>query len=335
MATSARVIIDCDPGIGPGLDADDGLAILLALASPELRVEAVTTVFGNVSAIRAADNALRIVEAAGRSDIPVARGMGTPLRGELSREASEEYAAQDGRLVPVREEHVTRSSSRQHAVDLLIEQVLQAPGELSILAIGPLTNVAMAILKEPAFRTAVRRIVMMGGAFGHDPQFGRGNVTPVAELNMWNDPLAADIVFRSGIPITAVGLDITNPNAGTVLYEDQLRGLLAGRPSGLQTFLGEMCGTYIKAPRFDWAQGGCVLYDAVAAAVLAQPGLADTLTAAVRVSVSDPLTAGQTVASPSPGGNVRVSTGIDGPAFVGLFLERITRLLDEAAAAGA
>jgi purine nucleosidase len=327
-----RIIIDCDPGIGPKLDADDGLAILFALASPELQVEAITTVFGNVSAPRAADNALRVLEAVGRTDIPVARGMETPLTGVLQAENVEDYAAQEERLKPIREEHAAEHLSSLHAVDLIVETVMNNPGEITILAVGPLTNVAMAILKEPALKSNVREIVIMGGAFGREPEFGRGNITPVAELNIWNDPLAAEIVFQSGIPVTAAGLDVTNPNKSTVLYEDQLLALLEGKDNQLVTFLDEMCRAYIAAPKFDWARKGCVLYDPVAAAALAVPSLVTTINARVRIGETGSVAEGQTVAFPDDNGIHRVCVDIDGKAFVQLFIDRITKLIDTTAA---
>lgn len=322
-----RLVIDCDPGIGPRLDADDGLAILFALASPELRVEAVTTVFGNVEVRRATDNALRILEAAGRTDVPVAMGMSVPLGGRLQPRSVDEYREQLERLAPIDEDRLATRSAL-HAVDLIASTALERPGEISVLAVGPLTNVALALLKEPELKSALRDITIMGGAFGREPVYGRGNITPVAELNIWGDPLAADIVFNSGVPVRVAGLDVTNPNVGTVLYEDQLLGLLDGPQTRFTAFLGELCRTYIEAPKFDWARKGCVLYDPVAAATLVDPGLVTTFKAVVRVETAGEQAIGQTIAHPDEEGSVDVCVGIDGEAFVRLFVDRLASLIE-------
>jgi inosine-uridine nucleoside N-ribohydrolase len=325
MTRPQRVIIDCDPGIGPHLDADDGLAILFSLSSPELSVEAVTTVFGNVTVDRGAQNAVRILAAAGRADIPVAKGMDRPLSGRLQAENIVDYRKQDDSLPAV--DPALPGVSDTHAVDLIIETVRATPGEIAILAVGPLTNVAMAILKEPRMTEWVSQIVIMGGAFGREARYGRGNVTPVAELNIWNDPQAAAIVFDSGIPVTAAGLDVTNPNAGTVLYEQQLQGLLELEDNRLSQFLSEMCRTYIEAPRFTWAENGCVLYDAVAAAALARPELGTTERGFVRVGEVGTVAEGQTVFYPDADGNVAILTAFQGERFVGEFISRIGALI--------
>jgi purine nucleosidase len=328
--TPQRVIIDCDPGIGPGLDADDGLAILFALASPELEVEAVTTIFGNVEVRRATDNALRVLDAVGRPDVPVAMGMSVPLSGRLHPREADEYEQQIARLKPIDEQRLGRRSDR-HAVDLIIERVTARPGEVAVLAVGPLTNVAMAILKEPALKDAIPQITIMGGAFAREPEYGRGNITPVAELNMWGDPLAADVVFGSGIPIVAAGLDVTNPAKGTVLYEDQLLALLGGGTATPFTeFLDELCRTYIEAPKFNWARRGCVLYDPVAAATLVDRSLVTTAKARVRVETASEHAYGQTIDYADPDGNVDVCVDIDGAAFVRLFVQRLGDLIQRA-----
>ncbi|GEN80641.1 nucleoside hydrolase [Actinotalea fermentans] len=321
--------MDCDPGIGPGLDADDGLALLFALASPELHVEAVTTVFGNVNVRRGTDNALRLLEAAGRTDVPVAMGMAQPVTGRLNERALDDYAAQDRRIPPADEARLTRRAP-QHAVDLIIDAVLASPGEITVLAVGPLTNVAMAMLKEPAVTGAIKEVVILGGAFGREPEFGRGNITPVAELNIWNDPLAADIVFTSGAPMRVINLDVSNPNAGSVMYHDQLSDVLGDDVNPLTSFLGEMTRTYIEAPKFNWARNGCVLYDAIAAAVLVDPGLVEVERGRVRAVTQDGPAFGQTILYPADDGHVDVAVAIDGPRFVGLFLERIRSLVDAA-----
>jgi inosine-uridine nucleoside N-ribohydrolase len=205
-----RVIIDTDPGIGvPGADIDDGLAIILALKSPELSVEVLTIVNGNVGMEEGTANALRILELMGASHIPVAKGMAKPLLREMApvREAFNQVLSKGKRLSEVgsEQETPTLSSLPEHAVDLLVSRVMSAPGEITVIAIGPLTNVAMAMLKEPRFAENLKELIVMGGAATVLAQ----NMTTVAEFNMYTDPEAAKIVLHSGAPITMVGLDVT------------------------------------------------------------------------------------------------------------------------------
>ncbi|MEA2377624.1 MAG: hypothetical protein QOK00_3487 [Thermoleophilaceae bacterium] len=321
-----RVILDTDPGIGPGMDADDVLALMFCLGSPELELQGVTTVFGNVEVGRATGNALRALEAIGRQDVPVAQGMSVPLSGTLNRRSAEEYEQHQSSLGPIDAERIEAGRIDRHASDFIAETVAGSPGEVSLLAVGPLTNVAMAILKRPALKTEIRDITIMGGAFAREPVYGRGNITPVAEYNIWGDPLAAKVVFDAGIPMTAVGLDVTNPAKGTVLYEDQMLELVADK-TPFTEFLHEVIRTYIDAPKFDWAEKGCVLYDPVAAATLVDPALVTTERARVAVETQGAETSGQTIAHPSEEGNVGVCVDVDGDAFVQLFTERLRNLV--------
>ena len=185
----------------------------------------------------------------------------------------------------------------------------------------------MALLKEPSIKAKIPRIAIMGGAFAREPQFGRGNITPVAEYNIWNDPLAADIVFESGIPITAVGLDVTNPAKGTVMYEEQLFGLVKQR-NKLSAFLHDVCKTYIDTPKFNWAKKGCLLYDPLVVGTLVDRSLVTTERSRVRVETVSELTRGQTVAFPSDEGTVDVCVDVNGPGFVELFVSRLQALVD-------
>jgi len=329
-AVKRRVILDCDPGIGPGLDADDVLAILFLVASPELTLEGVTTTYGNVDAPRAAANAVRTLAAAGRPDVPVCMGMSVPLTGRLHARAMEEYESLRQRLGPVDEQ--PKGKHALHSSDFIIAKVMENPGEIDVVAVGPLTNLALAIIKEPALKKNIRRVTILGGAFGREPTFGRGNITPVAEYNIWGDPLAADIVFTSGIPMTAVGLDVCNPVRGTVLYRTQLEPLLTANTPFVK-FLREVTETYIKQPKFNWVKDGCVLYDILATATLVDPALVKTEVSKVRVEHFSDLTWGQTVATPAEGGHVAVAIDANGPAFVDLFLKRIKSLVDQSIAA--
>ena len=200
-----RVIIDCDPGI------DDTAAILLALASPELEVAAVTTTYGNASVETCTVNARLVLSAAGRSDIPVFMGAGKPLL----RPANDGWASHihggdglGGVVVPP-DRHSRESGNPgtpgKHAALAIAEAVKDAPGELTLLALGRMTNVALALLLEPDIAGAVQEIVVMGGAVTVP-----GNVSGVATANLHEDPEAASIVYRSGAPIAQVGLDVCN-----------------------------------------------------------------------------------------------------------------------------
>src|SRR3989442_14843910 len=212
-----RVIIDTDPGI------DDTMAIMLALASPELRVEGLTTVRGNVGVEQCARTALTILEIAGHADIPVAVGADKPLSRPYHGHGSTVHG-QDGlgetglsgaRPVPDR-----------RAVDFLISRITASPGELTLIALGPLTNLALAVSVDPRLPRRVREVIVMGGAVAT-----RGNATPVAEANINNDPEAARIVFHAGWPVTLVGLDVTHKVTMTPAYLQRLAAAHTDRKS--------------------------------------------------------------------------------------------------------
>src|SRR2546426_10720650 len=191
-----RIILDTDPGI------DDALALFLALASPELQLEAITTVSGNVHVDLTTRNALTLLELAGRTDIPVARGCDRPLSRQP---VFAEYVHGQNGLGGVELPEPQLQPVGQHAVDLIIERVMAAPREITLVPIGPLTNIALALRKEPRIAEHVREVVIMGGALRVP-----GNVTPEAEFNIYADPHAAHIVFHAGWPIRLVSLDVTN-----------------------------------------------------------------------------------------------------------------------------
>lgn len=192
-----RLIIDTDPGV------DDAMAIQLALRSPRLELVGLTTIFGNVDTGLATENALRLLELAGRDDIPVARGAARPLASEFLGGVPFVHG-QDGqgntRMPPPRLRPGT-----QTAAEFIIEMVMRQPGEITLVPIGPLTNIALALDLEPAITRAVREVVVMGGN-----ALCPGNATPAAEANMLNDPDAADRVFGADWSLTLVGLDVTH-----------------------------------------------------------------------------------------------------------------------------
>jgi purine nucleosidase len=189
MADARKIIIDTDPG------QDDAVAIMLALASPEIEVAGITAVAGNVRLALTQKNARKVCELAGRPDTPVFAGADQPMKGSLvTAEYVHGKTGLDGPDLP----EPKMELQDQHAVDFIIETLMgEAPGTITLCPLGPLTNIALAMEKEPRIVSRIREIVLMGGGF-----FEGGNVTPAAEFNIYVDPLAAEIVFRSGAPIT-------------------------------------------------------------------------------------------------------------------------------------
>jgi inosine-uridine nucleoside N-ribohydrolase len=192
-----RILIDTDPGI------DDAMAIFYALASPELEIVGLTTVFGNCHTDVCTINALRLLDIAGRPDVPVAQGATRPLAMDYRGPVAFVHGS-DGQgdvfLPPS-----TRGPLTQHAAQFIIDTVMADPGEITIVLLGPFTNMALAMLMQPDLTSFVRQIVVMGGA-----AFTSGNASPAAEANVLNDPEAADIVFGAECPLVMAGLDVTH-----------------------------------------------------------------------------------------------------------------------------
>src|SRR5229473_6317583 len=206
-----RIILDTDPGV------DDAIAIFLALRSPELHVEAITPVCGNVPLSLTLPNALRLVEIAGRTDIPVAAGAATPL---VRRLVTAKYAHGNNGLGGVEFPEPKIKPVSETATELIRRIVRANPGEISIVAIGPLTNVATVLKSDPTIAPLIKSIVIMGGSLSG------GNITPAAEFNFYVDPEAARIVFDSGVPLTMVGLDVTRK---VIIREEQVHALEAAQ----------------------------------------------------------------------------------------------------------
>ena len=317
-----KIILDTDPAVGiPGTDADDPLALMLALKDPRLDLLGVTTIFGNCPPWLGARCAAAVLRAAGREDVPVAIGMGTRMNGELPQLLRDAYGGDRGRPGRIELPELINPRTRLHAVDFIIETVTANPGEVTIVAIGPQTNLALALLKEPRLRQDIAAIVFMGGALGLEPRYGRGNITPVAECNIWFDPQAADIVFKSGIDLTMVSLDVTNPATGMLLPEATIRSVdPASAP--LASIFVDTCATYLDAPMFDWGHG-CVLYDPLAVAVAADPGIASFEDMAIGVETNGALTLGQTMPIRDQAPNMRVCVSVDGARVVGEIVKTI------------
>jgi purine nucleosidase/pyrimidine-specific ribonucleoside hydrolase len=298
---SIPVLLDCDPG------HDDAIALLLALGSDELELCGVTTVAGNQTLEKTTANAIRVLELAGRGEIPVAAGAGRPLVREprVAADVHGETGLDGPDLPPPQAE-----PSPQHAVDFLAERVEGA----TLVATGPLTNVALLLARHPEAKP--ERVVLMGGAIAE------GNVTPAAEFNIWADPEAAHRVFASGLDVTMVGLDVTHK---ALVNPDQLRG--AGRIGEVVAELLEFYGGFHRSV-YGW--DGSPIHDAVAVAHVIDPGLLEVERLNVRIDTESELSRGRTVVDLwrrtglEPTANVAV--GIDSDRFVSLLQERLARL---------
>jgi purine nucleosidase len=311
MATP--IIIDCDPG------QDDALAILLALASPEdLEVLAVTAVAGNVPLALTEKNARKIVELAGRGDVPVFAGCERPLvRLPVTAEHVHGRTGLDGADLP--EPAVPLAPG--HAVDAIVDLVQGRPaGTVTICPVGPLTNVASALTKAPDIARRIRQIVLMGGAIGE------GNITPSAEFNIYVDPHAARIVFEAGIPIVMHGLDVTHQALVTPDRLAAIRSLdtpVSRAVAGLLEFYNIFDQTRRGRP-------GAPLHDPCAIAWLLRPDLFSARECHVAIEAEGELTLGRTVVDWSgrhgrqP--NARVVHAVDADGFFALLTQRLARL---------
>jgi inosine-uridine nucleoside N-ribohydrolase len=309
-----RVLIDTDPGV------DDALAILLAFSSPELRVEGLTTVAGNVGLDIGSVNALRLLEFLGVKDVPVAAGADKPLLRK-NRDASSIHGETGlgGATLP---EPVGRLDERT-AVELILGKVDELGRELILVPIGPLTNIAAAILARPSFVHEISGLVIMGGTFNLTP-YGHGNVSPVAEFNVWHDPEAAKIVFDSGIPITAIGLDVTTAPANR-LSEAKFKEI-EGMGTKRASFVVDLCRHLIER------YGGVSLHDPLAVAAVIDPSLVETERVVVEVETKGEMTRGMTLVDrrrthrvESTDANVKACVSVDSARFLDLIFERVVQ----------
>ena len=304
------IVLDCDPG------HDDAVAILLALASPELELVGVTTVAGNQTLEKTTANALRVLEFAGRGDVPVAAGAERPLvrEREVAAHVHGETGLDGPELPPA-----AGSPVAQHAADYLAEQIRARAGALTLVPTGPLTNIALLLALHPDARP--ERIVLMGGAVGE------GNRTPAAEFNIWADPEAAKRVFASGIDVTMIGLDVTHQALVTADDAERLRA--AGRAGAL---VAELLDFYSRFHRERYAElGGSPMHDPVAVMHVARPGLVETKPAWIDVDCGWEQGRGRTNVDwrgrhDAPPPNATVGLGIDADAFAELLYDRIASL---------
>jgi purine nucleosidase len=274
------VVFDTDPGI------DDAMALLFLRAQPNIRLLAITTVFGNAEVDVTTRNALYLTHRFG-IEAPVYRGAAKPLAIER-HPAPRAIHGEDGLGDVGAVDGVYRQSAAGEACDRIIELVRANPGRVTLLAVGPLANLALALQRDPAIAELVKEVVIMGGAFGWAGR--RGNVSPVAEANIFNDPHAADLVFTAAWPVTAIGLDVTSQ---CVLSNDQAAELAvsAGEPG---KFLWNISRGYEDIYRRTQGVDGCCLHDVAAAAWLTDASLFETRTGPVRV-LTEGIAIGQTV----------------------------------------
>jgi purine nucleosidase len=313
MPGQRRIIIDTDPG------QDDAVAILLALGSTEIDVVGITAVAGNVPLKLTEKNARKICELAGRPDIKIFAGAIRPLMRQLV--TAEEVHGQTGLNGPQLPEPAMKLQD-QHAVDFIVETLMrEESGAITLCALGPLTNLALALIREPKIAPRIREIVLMGGGF-----FEGGNVTPAAEFNIYVDPHAADIVLKSGVPIVMMPLDVTHKALTTAKRTAEIRNIC--------TKVGQAVADMLEFfERFDeekYGTDGGPLHDPCVIAYLLKPDLFKGRNCNVVVETASELTMGMTVidwwgVTKRPK-NALVMRDIDHDGFFALLTERLARL---------
>ena len=321
--TPHRVIIDTDPGV------DDAMAILLALNSPELKVEALTVVPGNVDGRQGLENALKIVSLAGRCDVPVAGGAQHPLNQKLI--TAQFWHGPNG-LAGVELPGTKCKADPRFGPDLIIELAHKYPHELTLIPVGPLTNIALAVSKDPSIASLVKDIVIMGGSITG------GNVNGAAEANIYNDPEAAAIVFNAGWMVTMVGSDVGERTIITRKYLADLQALHGPESD----FIAKLADFYITRSEKS-GYSGAAMYDPLAVAVVIDPTLVTLKEMHVDVETKGEFTRGETVANRMGSNennvlhgdhyeiegvvelkpNARVCLASDADRFLQLFISRI------------
>ncbi|MCE6962050.1 nucleoside hydrolase [Cereibacter sphaeroides] len=313
MTPPRRIIIDTDPG------QDDAVAILLALASPELEVLGITAVAGNVPLPLTQKNARIVCELAGRTDIPVFAGCDAPLARKLvTAEHVHGKTGLDGPALP----DPTMPLQDQHAVDFLIETLRREPeGSVTLCPLGPLTNIATAFRQAPDIVPRIREVVLMGGAY-----FEVGNITPSAEFNIFVDPEAAAIVFGSGVPLVVMPLDVTHKALTSAERVDRFRAM--GTRVG--TMVAEWTDFFERHDRQKYGSEGAPLHDPCVIAWLLKPDLFLGRHINVEIETEGRFTTGMTVADwwgvSDRAPNALFMRDVDAAGFFDFLAERIGRL---------
>jgi purine nucleosidase len=323
QSSPRRVIIDTDPG------TDDAMAIILALNSPEFKVEALTVVPGNVDSQQGLENALKIVSLAGRCDVTVARGAQHPLNQKLI--TAQFWHGKNG-LANVELPASKCKADPRFGPDLIIEMIHKYPHEITLIPVGPLTNIALAVSKDPSIAGLVKDIVIMGGSIGG------GNVNGAAEANIYNDPEAAQIVFNAGWMVTMVGSDVGERTLITRKYLAELQS-----SHGPQSdFIAKIADFYLTRSEKS-GYSGAAMYDPLAVGIALDPTLGTLKEMHVDVETKGEFTRGETVANRMGSDennvlhgdhyeiegvielkpNARVCTASDADRFLNMFISRI------------
>jgi inosine-uridine nucleoside N-ribohydrolase len=305
-----RIVLDCDPG------HDDAIALLLALASPEVELLGVTTVSGNQTLEKTTANAIRVLDHVGRDDVVVAAGAPRPLVRErhVATQVHGETGLDGPKLPPP-----DRGPVPEHAVDWIAKTLAASPTSVTLVPTGPLTNIALFLARYPELEAKVERIVLMGGSIG------LGNVTPAAEFNIWADPEAANRVFSSRPEVAMLGLDVTHKALMTQSHANRLSG--AGRAGML---VADLYGFYAQFHQRHYGWDGAPVHDALAVALVIAPTLFDTRQCGVIIDTGPEPSRGRTYVDLWGGmgwqPNCHVAVNVDVERFFELLLERIAGL---------
>jgi pyrimidine-specific ribonucleoside hydrolase len=305
-----QIILDCDPG------HDDAIALMLALGSPEVELLGVTTVAGNQTVEKTTANAIRVLDHLGRDDISVAAGAQRPLVREryVARDVHGDSGLDGPDLPPA-----AREPEAEHAIDWIAKTLSDQQPPVTLVATGPLTNVALLLARYPELGPKLARIVLMGGAIAE------GNVTPAAEFNIWADPEAAQRVFSGGLDMTMVGLDVTHKALIRQPHIDQLADSgIAGK------LVADLYGFYVEHHKRRYGWDGAPVHDAVAVAHVIDETLLEIKDCGVMVDTGPELSRGRTYVDRwdttgwQP--NCHVAVDIDAGRFIELLIARISRL---------
>jgi purine nucleosidase len=303
---STRIILDCDPGI------DDALAIAFAAGSPEIELAGITTVAGNVALEKTTANALAVASFVGETDVPVTPGSPGPLlRPALHAGDVHGDSGLGGAVLPA----PARTAENGHAIDFIVNAIAAAPGEITLVATGPLTNIGLALRREPRLATWVRDFVIMGGSAS------RGNMNHAAEFNIWADPEAAAIVFNAGWTVQMIGLDVTLLARASLAIQERMR-LLGALGSEL---LLPAIGQYRDSAD---TTGEPPVHDVCAIVSIAEPAAFSFTPALVQVETHGTFTSGMTVTdfAPAVTPNASVATAVDTDRFWKVVLDAYGKL---------
>lgn len=307
-----KVILDTDPGI------DDALAFILLKAMPEISLQAITVTHGNTSVEKCTTNALKLVELLGMQDVPVAMGATEPLVRALS--IAEETHGDTGLGHAILPEPKT-SVVQENAANLIIDIVNSNPGEITILCIGPVTNLALALLKEPTLRKKIKNVVSMAGTI-HYP----GNATPSSEYNVFCDPESFDILLRSGIDLTIIPLDVTYK----CLFTKAHVARLDGAREDIRTFIDRSTAFYMDFHAEYQGIQGCAINDPLAAAILVKPDLVTFRDYYVDIELHGEFTTAKISAdhfnASGKAANAKVAMEVNVDGFMDFFIERVSAI---------